>query len=330
MFGLFRKKNYLGIDIGTAALKIVELGRDGDRLRLQNYGITEPKMGVSFKTSDFSNQDLGGLIAEVIKTMKPKTKRAVISLPVFSSFSTVLDLPPMSSKEIPAAIQFEARKYVPVNLNEVELDWIILGESEVVDENKHKKDLIKFSNKRIQVLLIAVPKEIVSKYTEIARIAGLKLSGLEQESFALIRSLIGNDKGTYLIADIGTKSTDIVVVDGGYMKFSHDIEQIDKEAVVIEIEKVINLYQSKYQKKIDHCIIVGGRMVSFTNEQSNNLRAGADLRNNWVSFLRQTLGIDVIVGNPLARIIYPPILKDVVNELGPTFAVSVGLAMRNL
>ncbi len=165
----------------------------------------------------------------------------------------------------------------------------------------------------IQIMLVAVPKEIINFLTKAAALAGLKVLAFEHEAFSLARSLVGNDASTYLIADLGPKSADIIIVDQQMVKASHSLEAATKEAVLMEIDRVVNFFQTRYNKKVNQCLLVGGRA---TEKETRD-------------FLTSKLRLPMKVGDPFARIQYPSSLERILKEeLGPPLAVAVGLAMR--
>ena len=336
-----KPKSYLGVDIGASAVKLVELEKEEGRYKLKNYGIFSLKEYL--KQEKLTSQEIAEIIKKTIKEAKITSRQAYLSLPVYLSFSTLIDFPAMSEKEIKAAIPFEAKKYVPVPISEVVLDWSI------VESPPQQKEL--------QVLLIAVPKEIINDYQKAIQLAGLNLSALEEETFSLSRALIGNDKSSIILIDAGARSISISIVDNGYIRvisnlemggmklnktisqqMGFSLEQAEKlkkdfsdsqltneqnsqlkgiihsvlDMVIFEIKKIIDSYQNKYKRKLEKCILVGDgiRLPGF------------------VEYFVNKLGLEVSLGDPFSRVIYPPLLKPVIKELGPSLTVAVGLAMR--
>ena len=336
-----KPKSYLGVDIGASAVKLVELEKEEGRYKLKNYGIFSLKEYL--KQEKLTSQEIAEIIKKTIKEAKITSRQAYLSLPVYLSFSTLIDFPAMSEKEIKAAIPFEAKKYVPVPISEVVLDWSI------VESPPQQKEL--------QVLLIAVPKEIINNYQKAIQLAGLNLSALEEETFSLSRALIGNDKSSIILIDAGARSISISIVDNGYIRvisnlemggmklnktisqqMGFSLEQAEKlkkdfsdsqltneqnsqlkgiihsvlDMVIFEIKKIIDSYQNKYKRKLEKCILVGDgiRLPGF------------------VEYFVNKLGLEVSLGDPFSRVIYPPLLKPVIKELGPSLTVAVGLAMR--
>ena len=126
-FGLFKSKDRLGIDIGTSAIKIVELKKESGRFILKNYGFFEFKSADNTPSLTESKQIKNILklpdgeiiwgIKEVLKKAKIKSSDVVASIPSFSTFATVIEMPYISEQDLAKTLPFEARKYIPVPLD---------------------------------------------------------------------------------------------------------------------------------------------------------------------------------------------------------------------
>src|SRR3989344_6178499 len=120
-FGLFRSKGKLGIDIGTSAIKIIELKKESGRFVLKNYGLFEFKNsdGASAAVESKQVQSILKLpdgeiiwgIKEILRKAKIKTTSVVASIPSFSTFATVIEMPYLSEQDLAKSLPFEARKY---------------------------------------------------------------------------------------------------------------------------------------------------------------------------------------------------------------------------
>lgn len=362
MFNIFQRKpkSCIGIDIGTSSIKVVQLRRSEDRYKLETYGELQAYGYLERLNDPFQTKSLQLLESQVIKMVSrvlkeagATTKKAVMSIPVFSSFISVLDLPPMSEKELSSAITFEAKRYVPISLSEVKIDWEVIDRKEVGPSESKKKGLFNF-----RVLIIAVPKEVIAKYLRIAQALGLNLLSLELENFSYTRSLVGNDLSTTCVLDFGARSTSFTINDRGSIQISHSLDIAGTELtralshsmgidfrraemykreglnhmglgagreikeviltfidkIIFEIERVIDSYQKKTGRKVAKLILSGG---------SSNLVGLED-------YLENKLKIDVMIGNPWARVAYPLILESILKEIAPKFTVAVGLAMREV
>lgn len=207
---------YLGVDIGTTAIKVVEVRRGAQLPLIVNYGIAESKSHLLRPSSVLQTSSLKMFEGQVVDfltalldRMQPKAREAVVSLSTFNAFTTVLDFPEMSSAELQQAIQYQARQYIPLPLSEVALDWVKVGEYRDQKGFKHE-----------QILLISVPQEQIKRYQAIFATAGIRLRALEIETLSLVRGVIGTDKTPTLIIDIGSRSTNIVFADEGQLLFS--------------------------------------------------------------------------------------------------------------
>lgn len=309
----------MGIDMGSFSIKIVELERKDERLHLANYALAQTKDEAVFKVGELKDFEVAEILKALLKQAEIKSRQASISLPVDKTFSTLIELPSMPEKELAAAIPYEAQKYVPVPLQEVVLDWSIVevnplpGAAAAPNQNLTEGPEVAQKPSGIQVLLVAVPKDIINKITRIAKMAGLELVALEQEAFSLVRSLVGNDKSIYLIVDLGRKGVDLIVVDQGFIRLSHNLESVSKEIILMEIDRVVSIYQMRYNKKVAACLLAGGRASE----------------KELFDFLSAKLRIPLKLGDPFARLAHDALLEPALKELGPQMAIAVGLAMRD-
>ena len=312
MFNLFKKKqkSCLGIDLGSTGIKIVELSREKERVYLSNYVLAQTKIGSTFNVVRQDPNELASLLDILFEKSGIRTRQAVISLSAGDTFSTIIDLPSMSENELNQAIPYEARKYVPVPIEDVALDWSVVGEFASAEAPEQPMAVAKTT----QILLVAVPQDVIKKIVQIAKKTNLEVLAVEQESFSIIRALIGNDQGGYLIIDIGESSIDLIIMDQGAIRIIHTLEKSKPEDLGLEASKIIDLYQNRYQKKITKVILTGG---GITQPQ-------------WQEALIRQLGIEVGMGNPFARINCDPALASALQEISSFMSVAVGGAMREI
>lgn len=356
MFNLFKPGGRLGVDIGTASIKLVELGKNGNRFVLENYGLFELKgaKSGSNKSGEFDGQNILKLpddeivwgIKEVIKRADIKSRNVVASIPSFSTFSTVIEMPYVSEQDLSKVMPFEAKKHIPIPLEEVVLDWSIVGSS---SQPQKTAPLV-----NVEIFLAAVPRSETERYKNIVTKAGLNLIALELENSALIRALLGNDLSPTAIINIGGRSTSILIVDKGYERVGHNYEiggfeitksiarslnisleraeelkkrlglkQSDENIIneamislidmmVFETKKTITNYEATKNSKISRILLVGG----LTNMPG------------FVEYFKEKIGRDIFVGNALSRIMYPETLNPIIKDVASIFAISIGLSMR--
>ncbi len=345
---------FLGVDIGTTSIKAVELSKTPLGLRLSNYGFLESyghleRFNDAIQTSSLKmlGHETAELIKILIRRIRPRTKNVIASIPPFAVFTLLLDMPQMSPEEVTQSMQFQARQYIPLPISEVALEWMKVGE--YVDEKGITKQ---------QIFLISIPNEIVKRYQEIFKMAGLNLMALELENVSLTRSLVAGDPTPTAILDFGCRSSSVSVMEGGFLKAVYQsdygggnltqaiasglniqarrAEELKKQrgllgtggeyelstlmvpfldAILNEVRRAADRYFENYARKIERVIIAGG---------------GVNLP-GLVEYAEKQFNVPVIRANPLSnRIIYPKELEPFIGDLGPSLAVAVGLAMKEL
>lgn len=359
--------------MGTVSIKAVELFRDEGRIKLANYAIYDGQKKYLRGANDgpqaglikISDNEAAGIIRDLINEAKFNSREAVFSIPVFSTFTTLIELPAMPREEIEQAINFKAKQYIPIPVSDVIYGW------ELVAENKTDPSLNNLSKEsgKILVLLMAVPKEIINKYSNIARLAGLNMANAESETFSLIRSVVGNDSSPVCIADIGFRNTNIAIIDRGFLIINHNMDiaggeftKVITKAMGVDLMRAEELKRDEGVKNntsglspdkpgyfrgekeiasilypiIDMAALEIDRMISIYNKKTGRsvnrvMLAGGSARLPGIAeYLSSKLNKSVFIGNPLARIVYPPQLENILKARAPRFAVAIGAAMKNI
>jgi type IV pilus assembly protein PilM len=335
MFFSKPKKAIVGVDIGTSYIKAVQVTHDQNKV-LDTYGIVNISSQISIDNTESSIRDTAALLSNLLKQARISAKRCVASLPNASVFTSVIDLPNMTEEELSSAMQFEAKKYVPLALSEIDLSWSIISHED---------------NNTIKVLLIAVPKQVKQTYMRIFELAGLRLEIIEIEALALIRSLILDAGKNSVIIDIGAKATGINIVRSGLLQLTRNVnvggdtmtdriaqslnitparaEQFKKDfgisesefmpeaikpvlaTIKNEVTQLIGIYRS-HGLPIDNIVMVGG---------------GSQLPGITEGF--KDLGIPLTLGNPLNNVAFPKASEDLLKRFRLQLPIAIGLALRN-
>lgn len=344
---------FLGVDIGTTSIKMVEVDQ-GERLpRLLNYAILESesspsRMNLALQTSSLKlfEDEAVNLLRAAAERLKPKTDAAIATLPVFSAFTTVLTLPTMKDEELQKNLVYQAKQYIPLPISEVALDWLRVGEYE--DDKGVRQE---------QVLLISVPQAEIKKYQSVFKAAGLVLQVLEIEVLSLVRGAAGADPVPTMIVDIGNRSTAIAVAEKGQLKY---VGQSDfagasltqaiagglninpLRAEELKREKGINGTGPDYELStimlpfLD-AIISEVKRAEFHYQSQSPTAAkierfilaggGANLL-GIEKYASQELGRPAVKAAPLLRFEYPSALEPLVPELNPLLAAALGATLR--
>lgn len=347
---MFKERTFLGVDIGTSSIKIVQLTREGKSYKLDTYGeikLFSEDAEEQFEEESFKilDDEVADVLKKIVASSGAKAKKIAMSVPVFSSFSTIIEMPDLPRGELEKAIEFQARQYIPAPIDQVSLN------SMIVERIQGEKG----SLNKLLVMLIAIPNEVKKKYENIARLAGLDLVALEMETFPMARALVKGEKDVFLIVDIGAKSTNYCVVDGGFVRLSHNYDvsgvEITKaydeylqdnyakaesmkkamglkmtpgqaeeargvtgvvNSISSEAERIMSVYFNKSSRRIQKVILSGG---------SANMPG-------ILEYFSEKLNTPVVAADPFAGLIYPQELTEILKDIGPYFAIAVGLAMR--
>ncbi|MBZ9578057.1 type IV pilus assembly protein PilM [Patescibacteria group bacterium] len=356
-FFKLRPKKFLGIDIGTSSIKIVEMGRQGKSRRLENYGEIKTS---SFKkrrfrvfqknTLSLSNREVAKAIQAVCKETGIQTKEVSFSIPDFCSFFTGFKLPVMGKDEIPQAVKYEVRPYIPLPLPDVTLDWSIT-EGEV-------------SKTPLKVLVAAIPNDIINQYQQIAHFANLKLRILESEVFALVRALTKKnekEKKAIGLIDIGARSTTCSVLEQGILKTSYSFNVAGNELTEI-IAKSLNIdYNEAEEMKRKHGLLFKNGLEesqrnirkillplidsileeikkafrNFYRDEGKEvgkiiLAGGLTSMPGLKEYFSTELKKELDIADPFFNIACPVVLTNTLKEIGPSYAISVGLTLKGL
>jgi type IV pilus assembly protein PilM len=343
------KKIFVGIDLGTSAIKMVELRISGGKPVLSNYAWMPigDLAGVNDMNSTYLDIALPEYIKKMYKAAGFSGKDVYASIPAFGGLITLIELPEMSHEEMEQAIRFEAHKYIPTSLDEVVLSWDIVGEKKIGQEAPD-------SDKKVQVLLVAASKNKIAKYEEVIRGAGLTLKAIEIESISMVGSLVGNDLGNFIIVDIGARICNIIYVEKGIIKANRNIDAGGSDITRI-IAKGMGIDEDRAEKMkvssrnffsietrmsfpaLDLIVSEVSRMIKVlcpaeTGCKINSIILSGGTANlvGVQNYFSEYLKIKTIVGNPFSRIEYDKRLESAVAGMKTQFSVCVGLALKGV
>lgn len=346
----------VGVDIGTSSIKVVGLTEGQNGAELETYGELQlgPYAGLEIgRTTNLDAGKLGTALIDILREANVTARNAALAIPHSASFIATVEFPTNDQAKLASMVPIEARKYIPVPMNEVTLDWFVIPERKKVEVNT---DATPKTN--THVLLAAIFNESLRKYRSAVQHAGVAVGLNEMESFSVIRSSIHEDDETVMIMDLGASSAKIYIVANGILHETHRmpiggqdltmaivetmklgigeaeeakrqmgfvagdgydpriVEALTRpiERIVNETKRVLTRYESEGSEKITKIYLTGG---------------GASLRGLPESFAT-AFGIPVICANAFSKVAYPAFLEETLKEAGPTFAVAIGIALRRL
>mgnify|MGYP000907964379 FL=1 len=195
--------DFFGLDIGTNAVRVVQLSRTGAGWGLVHYGYTPVDSKITSGDSPEARRRLGEAIMTAVGQAGIRTSNVAIGLPSNKTFSTVIDVPKVSEQELKAMMKYQVDQYIPMSSDEAEVDWVLLGES-LHAQNQY------------EVLLTSTSKTYAEERLELVEGLGFNVIAEEPDAIAMVRSLsVTDSQDARLIIDMGENSTDLAVVYNG-------------------------------------------------------------------------------------------------------------------
>jgi type IV pilus assembly protein PilM len=346
----------LGIDIGSSAIKIVQIKKKHGQAVLETYGelalgpygghgigqaVVLPIEKISEAVSDLLKE----------KEVNITTNKCGLSIPFTSSLMSLVEMPKVSEKQLAVMVPIEARKYIPVPVSEVMLDWSVIPRV----DNRNEEAVTPGQTPKIDVLLVAIHNETISRYKEIVNKTALDAGFFEIEIFSTMRAVLDDTLAPIMIVDMGAASTKIYIVERGIVRVSHTINRgsqditltlskslgiapdkaeimkrelgliggdknftevisLTLDFIFAEANRVLLSYEKKYNKAVSKVVMVGG---------GSALKGLAKLAELNFKTPSET-------GDPFNKVSSPAFLDKILKETGPEFAVAIGLALRRL
>lgn len=334
----------VGIDIGSSSIKVVEVQERDGVLTLTTYGelqlgpYAEQEIGQSLSLDPKQEQQA---LVDVLRESAVKARNAVFAMPLASSFVTTMHFDADFDEDLMPRVRVEARKYIPVPISDVTLDWAEIG---TPTKKKKQRD----------VLVAAIQNEALSRFKVLMQFVNLKEPPTEIECFSAIRAAYESQEKNIAVIDIGAVATKLYIAKGGLLQRMHrvraggtiatkriastleltfeaaedlkrtiatederfrDVQRAHHsvyERPLLEFKQVMNEYEKQSHEKIDAVYVAGSGVLFPTTKQ----------------YLADTLQSEVRLLNPFSKVAYPAFMEDIIYDLGPTFHVALGAALR--
>jgi len=312
--------DFFGLDIGTTAIRLVELKGSGPVKTLVRYASAPVDIKASQSEAAVDQQKLVEAIRNLLTEANVTSRNVAVGIPSQKVFTTVVDIDRLPPDELAKTIRFQADSLIPTPLDESKIDWAMIGDS---PSDKSK----------VEVLLSSVPNSFIEKRLEMLESLGLNVIAFEPDNLAISRALLAPDVTVpQMVVDIGNTSTDLVIVMNGAPRLTRSIptgsdaivraamqnlnidaaqaEQFvfkfglskDKlegqvhqaiigtvEMLMTEIDKSLKFFGARYtDSKIDRIVVTGGAstLPEFPLFLANKTRMNVEIGNCWrnVSF----------------------------------------------
>jgi type IV pilus assembly protein PilM len=338
------QSDFFGLDIGTTALRAVQLGGGGTTKTLGRYGEMAVDGRVAVSDAKEDQQKLAQYIKQLVDKVGITTKNVAVNLPSEKVFTTVVDMDKMTTDDLAKAIRYQAGSYIPTPIDESKIDYVVIGNS--------PRD-----PKKMEVLLTSVANSYAESRLDILEGAGLNVVAFEPDSMALVRALTPADAVTpQMVLDVGNMATDLIIAAAGVPRLTRaipigiqsliksatqilgiDVVQAEQfifkfglakdkldnqiygavigiiDSLMSEIEKSIKFFEDRYAgAKLDRIIVTGG--ASVTPELP--------------LYIANKTGVSVEIGNSWRNVSFPAERQNELLAISNHFGVAVGLAER--
>lgn len=351
MLPFLTKKNasLLGLDISSTSVKLLELSVQGDRYRVESYGVEPLPQNAVVEKNIADVEGVGEAISRLVARAKPQSRNAAVAVAGSAVITKIIEMDAdLSDDERESQIRLEADQYIPYPLDEINLDFEVVGPSPVNPE-------------RVSVLLAASRTENIELRVDSLMIAGLTAKVVDVEAYAmerafglLVDSLPCGRDGTVAIIDIGATMTTMNVVNDGKIIYTREqlfggrqlTEEIQrryglsfeeagrlkkegglpddfepevlrpfKEAVVQQVTRSLQFFFSSSQfNDVDHILLAGG------SASINGLS----------QVVQDKIGTPVSVANPFINMSFAPqISAAAISNDAPALMIACGLALRS-
>lgn len=194
--------DFFALDIGTNAIRVVQLKKVGSNWTLEHYGYAPIDSKLTGSDSEDARRKVGEVIMTAIGQSGIKSKNVVIGLPSSKTFTTVIDVPMANEAELRATMKYQVDQYIPMSIEDAKVDWALLGNS------------LRSQNQQ-EVLLSSVARQYSESRLELVESLGLNVVAAEPDPIAMVRALsVPGVNGAVLQLDMGESSTDIAIVYG--------------------------------------------------------------------------------------------------------------------
>jgi type IV pilus assembly protein PilM len=335
--------DFFGLDIGSTAVRLVELRGKGLPKSLVKYAYVPLDSSMSLSDSKADQQKLAQVISQLVNQAHVTTRNVAVGIPSGRVFTTVADVDRMSPGELAKSIPLQADTLVPTPLSESKIDWSLLGDSPV-DKTKE------------EILLTSVPNKFVEGRLDMLESIGLNVVAFEPDNLSMARALTVSDAGTQLILDTGHRATDLVIMQADAPRLTRSIPT-GLEAIIRSAGQSLNVDQKQAeqfvfkfglsQDKLEGQVFqaISGTVDLLTSEVEKSIKffqkrytqakveriivtGGASVIPEFPLYLANKFGINVEIGNAWRNVTYSQDRQNELLAISNQFSVAVGLAER--
>ncbi|RWZ79517.1 MAG: type IV pilus assembly protein PilM [Candidatus Chaera renei] len=337
--------DFFALDIGTTAVRVVQLEGGGNSWSLAKYGVSQVDIKISTSDAREDQKRLGEVITSVIGQSGIRTRNVVLGVPSNKMFATVVELPDMPAQELAGTIKYQAEQYIPMSIDEAKVDYAVLGKS-LKDPTKN------------EVLLASVSNAFSESRLDLVEGLGLNVVAIEPDSVALARSLLPPaTPDARLIMEVGDFATDIVMTYADAPRLVRSIP-VGMQTLIKAACQNLNIQENQalqfilkfglqpdrlegqifkaLELTLDQFIGETVKSLKFFQTRYPSVPVGSMIMSDYgvtipafADYLAQKAGIRAQLGNPWQRVHVAQADQVKLQPLSAQFAVAIGLAQRS-
>lgn len=359
-----KEESVVGIDIGSSSIKVVQIKKKKGKAVLETYGELALGPYAGFQVGQATNlppEKIVEVLKDVMRESNITTKNCGIAIPIKSSLVATIEMPAFSEKQLNQMIPIEARKYIPVPISEVTMDWFVVPtEADIPDDSSEDLPVdakVDENKKKVHVLIVAIHNDVLTRFSSIVSGAELEAGFFEIEMFSTARATLEQDVTPTLMFDMGASATKLYMVERGVVRNAHiisrgsqDITLAISSSLGVPVDKAEKLKRSfgsnlpEEDKQISEVMAliidpilaeVNSILLSYERKSNKNvgkvlLTGGGVALNGFAEYAKGKLGTDVSLALPFSKVETPAFLSEVLKKTGIEFSVAVGAALRRL
>jgi type IV pilus assembly protein PilM len=345
-----KKKEIVGIDIGSSSVKLVQLKEQKGTYILQNVGVIPLPAEAIVDNTLMDSSSIVETVKKLVQSLSVKANLATCSIAGNSVIIRKISMPTMLPQELEEQIQWEAEQYIPFDINDVNIDFHILEGDQFLDKNDPS---------RMNVMLVASKKDIINDYAAVFNEVGIKLAIVDVDAFAIQNAYElnydNNPEDVVALINVGASIMNINIVKNGVSLFTRDV-QMGGNLYTEEIQKLFGVSTEEAEKikvtgeapnrdLLEDTIVRTNETLALemrrsldfynTNASEEKIKAiylsgGGSKASNLIEAVSTRINLPVELLDPFHKVKYSE--KDFdpeyLHEIGPLVVVAMGLATR--
>lgn len=358
-------ESVFGIDIGSSSIKVVQLKRKKGKAVLETYGELSLGPYAGFQVGQATNlpqEKIIEVLRDIIKEANITTKNCGVAIPIKSSIVFTIEMPMFSEKQLNQMVPIEARKYIPVPISEVTLDWFVVPTEDDIPEDSsadlpNNEKVNEENKKKVQVLIVAIHNDVLTRFSGIVAGAQLDAGFFEIEMFSTARAVLDQDTTPVMIFDMGASATKLYIIERGIIRNSHIISRGSQD-ITLSISSALGVPVDKAEKMklnfgsnlpeedkqisdiiglvVDPILSeVNTVLLNYERKYNKNvtkvlLSGGGSGLNGFSEYVGKKINTKTSLAMPFSKVEAPAFLAETFKKTGVGFSVAIGVALRRL